>query len=351
MKLALGILSVLAICSVSCSPEASKQYVKPHLDKTQVFQDPNIQYFDPTVDILFVVDNSSSMLGHQQRLADNIALFTDKFFKNSILNFHIGVVSTDGDCTPNDPFDSCDFPGGLLIGNTKVITNSTPNLNQTLSANLKIGIGGSGYEKMFRPVVMGLDPATLAGPNAGFYRPASTLALIFITDADDQSGLTLNETAFYQKMLDLKGQDKRLILSYGVIIPTTEVTGPNCQRDPIGLPNHLEAYLGMVRNGANRANIFSLCDDQFGPKLAGLAKDIVDNVGNTFFLSGLPDVDTIRVTYGSLELPKDPDTGWKFDSARNAVVLGDKIDWSSQPSGSRVKVNYELATVDTEIKQ
>jgi hypothetical protein len=344
MKFAPAILSVIAFGLVSCSPEATKQFVKPHLEKTQVVQDPNVQYFDPTVDILFVVDNSDSMRTHQDRLASNIALFTEKFVKNSFLNYNIGVVSTDGDCT--DVGYYCTYPGGLLIGRQfKVVDKNTPNLNRVLAENLKIGIGGSGQEEAFQPVLMGLSPSALAGQNSGFYRPSATLAVIFITDAEDQS--TISPADFHKELMKMKGNDPRLLLSYGVVVPSAVA---DCPRDAGVAPARIEQFLGMVKNGKSAQNVFNLCDPEYGKKLAGLAKDIVDNVGATFYLDQTPDINTIRVTYGTAVLPMDPHKGWLFDVAKNAIVLGDAIDWASQPSGSRVMVNYELAINDTNKK-
>jgi hypothetical protein len=351
LKFAPAILSVIAFGLVSCSPEATKQFVKPHLEKTQVVQDPNVQYFDPTVDVLFVIDNSGSMNTHQARLASNIALFTEKFVKNSFLNYNIGVISTDGNCVEGG--SQCVYPGGKLIGRQfKVVNKNTPNFNQVLAENLRVGITGSGYEQSFQPVVMGLSPATLAGPNAGFYRSGATLAVIFITDAEDQS--LVSAPAFHEALMKMKGNDARLLLAYGVVVPTGV---GDCPRDPApdGFspgppPTRIEQFLGMVKNGKNQENVFNLCDPEYGQKLAGLAKDIVDNVGAIFYLDQTPDINTIRVTYGTSVLPMDPHKGWMFDVAKNAVVLGDNIDWTSQPSGSRVMVNYELAINDTNNK-
>jgi hypothetical protein len=142
----------------------------------------------------------------------------------------------------------------------------------------------------------------------------------------------------------MKNGDSKKVLGYGAIVPTSE---QNCPRDePDVTPVKIETFLGLVQNGKNQGNIFSLCAPDYGQKLAGLAKDIVDNVGSVIYLNRIPDVNTIQVTYGAAPLPKDADKGWAFDPSRNAILLGKNIDWNSQPSGSRVMVNYEAIKTD-----
>ena len=47
---------------------------------------------DPKVNILFVVDNSGSMKGYQEKLVQNMRLFSDRFFANERIDYRIGVV-------------------------------------------------------------------------------------------------------------------------------------------------------------------------------------------------------------------------------------------------------------------
>ncbi len=335
MKLRIGTLLLSLGFVLSCSPEASKQYVQPEYEKTNVSQDPNIQYFDPTVDILFVVDNSGSMGTHQQNLADNISKFTKTFSKNSILKYNIGVVTTD---MMGCYYSNCDSMG-RLVGAIKVVSNGTPNKDTVLADNLTVGTGGSSFEESFAPVLAALDPTMLAGTNAGFYRPGASLAIIFITDAEDQSR-NITPKQFYASLVQMKNQDPKKVLGYGVIVPTGVA---DCPRDEYANPDRIEDFLGMVVNGSKGQNVFNLCDPDFGQRIAGMAKDIVDEVGGVFYLNRMPAVDSIRVTYGKALLPQDAKKGWSFDAGRNAIVLGDQIDWESQPTGSRIMVNYEVA--------
>lgn len=341
MKLKTALILISSIILSSCSPEATKLYVKPTLEKTNVTVDPNAQYFDPSVDILFVIDNSGSMGAHQTNLASNVQLFVNEFSKNSVLNYHIGVVTTDMD--PCMWGGSNPIPGtcGLLFGSPTFVERSTPNMISALQANMMPGSGGSYQEQLFAPVSAALKTNNQTGYNKGFYRASAPLAIIFITDTEDQSD-NLSAKQLYNELLNLKGGDARKILAYGVFIPTKEMN--NCTGEGM-VPAKIEEFLGLVVNASVAPNQFSLCDPNFGKHIADIGKNIVSQVGTIFYLKDLPDTESIKVTYGSAILPKDRHKGWMYDSSQNAVILGDDIDWASQPSGSKVMVTYDLANV------
>lgn len=328
-------LLILPLILVACSPESEKVYLKPVEQKEKVTENPDALMFDPQVDILFVVDNSGSMYAHQQNLAANISLFTSKFSRNSILDYNIGVVTTDMGYWRND--------NGELVGSPKVVTKTTPNADAILAKNLQVGTNGSAVERSFDPVLKALEPQMLAGPNFGFYRPSAALAVIFITDAEDQSRANAMDT--YAQLLNMKKGLAQKVLAYGVVVPSWV---NDCPRDEWTAPDRIESFLKMVYNGKQGKNIFSLCDADFGAKIADMAKDIVDIVGRVIYLNRVPVRNTIKVTYGSIELPSDKDKGWLFDSSRNAIILGEKIDWNSQPFGSRVSVQYETAKFENQ---
>jgi len=328
------ILGAAALGIASCSPETPKAFLRPIPPDEKVVQDNNnIQYFDPRVDILFVVDNSGSMGTHQANLAANVTQFTSTFTKSSVLDYNIGIVTTDMDNYGGN--DCC----GRLTGSPRIVNKATPNADTALANNFLVGTSGSAIEASFDPVVSALSSPNVTGWNVGFYRPDATFVVIFITDASDQSRTTTDPRDLYKFLLNLKGGNAKKILAYGVIVPSGDST---CPRDS-GNPVTTEAFLGMVQNGVGGKNIMNICDPDYGLKLANMAKDIVDKVGNVIYLDRPAALESIRVTYGSIDLPKDFETGWSFDPNKNAIILGSKVDWNSQPSGSKVKVFYSAA--------
>jgi hypothetical protein len=335
-KMAL-LMSFLVLGGLSCSPENPKAHIIPDNTEEKVVQD-NTQVFDPKVDILFVVDNSGSMGTHQQNLSANVSKFTQAFIKGSILDYNIGIVTTDMDDYNWRSKPCC----GELIGAIKVVNKATQNADRILSQNFLVGTSGSADEMSFDPVFSALSPPNLTTKNAGFYRQDATLVVIFLTDAEDQSKQT-SAQGLYKFLVDLKNGNRDKVLSYGVLVPSNDTT--RCERDDYSSkPLKIESFLSMVVN--NKNNVMNICDPDYGTRLANMAKDIVDKVGNIIYLDLPPDIASIRVTYGSVDLPKNFETGWSFDVQKNAIILGSKINWGSQPSGSRVKVFYDAATLD-----
>ncbi len=336
--LALAILLVAA-----CSPKSDSLYLPPAVKQQDLqVEDPNAVYFDPSIDILFVVDNSGSMQAHQNNLIKNIDLFTNEFLKNSILDYNIGVLTTDM-CDYRRPKYGT-YCGGELVANGgySFVNRKTPNASQVLKMNLDLGIDGSGTEALFDPINAALT-TNLNTTTKGFYRSNATLVIIFVTDAEDQSR-KMNVSYMKNFLLQLKNNDPKKIITLGVIVPSS-VSDYSCPRDQGDKPVRIENILAAFPL-VNQSNVLSLCSQTYGAELSQMANVVVNQIGRVIYLSRAPVEGSIKVTYGQVDLPMNFETGWSFNAAKNAIILGDKIDWSSQPSGSRVKVFYNAATYD-----
>ncbi len=313
-----------------CSPKSETAYLAPEKRDKSVKDTDGTAYFDPRVDILFVIDDSYSMATHQRNLINNIQQFTSTFVKNSALNYNIGVITTD----MTDPRRS-----GRLSGNPRFINRQTPGAEGLLANNLNVGVDGSGFEYHMSAAMTALTPPLSTTVNQGFLRDDATIVLIFLTDTNDNGSIRPDD--LYNELLKIKNGNKKKIMGFGAIIPSSFPETPTCSRDSEGSPAAIERFLGLVSNSSN--NVLNLCDSDFGRTLADFANQIVESVGSTIYLSRQPDINSIRVLYGSIELPRDFHKGWYFDAAENAVRLGDQIDWSVQPEGTQVIVNYKEA--------
>lgn len=339
MKLNLVLRLVLAsFVFAACSPESTSLYLPPVQKLDQQVEDPNAVYFDPQVDILFVVDNSGSMSTHQANLIKNIDLFTNAFLKNSILDYNIGVLTS----------DMCDFGGGDYCGGELVakggypfVNRKTPNASFVLKTNLNLGIDGSGTEMFFDPLYTALTK-NLTTTNKDFYRSTATLLVIFVTDAEDQSR-KMNELSMKTFLLGLKNNDATKIISLGVLVPSSD---NSCARDAWDKPVALETFLSFFPL-QTQTNVLNLCSATYGTELSKMANTIVNQIGRVIYLSRAPVMSSLKVTYGAIDLPNDVKKGWIYDLKQNAIILGDDVDWSVQPSGSRVKVFYDAAQYNT----
>lgn len=333
MKL-LSLIMLVSLASLSCSPKVQKLVAQPVVVKEKIVTNTDVQVYDPKVDILFVVDNSGSMDGHQRNLIANLDKFVKAFTQNIQIDYHIGVLTSDNDGLYGNSRDCC----GKLVGTIPFVERGTLNGSNTLARNLRVGIDGSGTEQSFSPVVDALSQPLVDTYNKGFYRKDAHLAIIFLTDAEDQSKISSRD--FYQFLLNLKGA-KEKVLAYGAIVPTY-ADEDTCRRDERGRsPDKIEDFLSIVFNAGAGKNILSLCDPLFGDQLAKMSQDLVSKVGGVIYLNRPPILASIRVMYGTQEILRDYKKGWSFSPELNAIVLGQDIEWSQQPAGTKVRVFFE----------
>lgn len=307
----------------SCSPASDKLIPQPVVSYEKVDLKNNDVFRRPMVDILFVVDNSGSMSSYQQNVADNMDQFIDEFSKLKLIDYHIGVIST-------DPAD-----GGQLEGNPSYVEPTTPNGLNRLKSNLKLGTNGSAWEELFGPTSKALSKKLLSGYNSGFYRQDSYLVIIFVSDAEDQSNMDAID--LMDELVALKG-DKNKILSYGAMVPSGTET-MNCMQDE-GDPRKVEEFLAMNVNAGK--NIVRLCDKDFGTKLVNFSKEIVQTVNKPIILSKVPIIPTIKVMYGTQVIPSDTVTGWYFDPKQNAILFGEDLYLDeNQPKNAKLDVFFD----------
>jgi hypothetical protein len=197
-------LSILAGC-----PDREVSEVIP-------LQDPVLDKSIPVnlnrnLDIIFVVDNSGSMLAEQQQLVANFPTFINvlREIEGGLPDIHLGVLSSnvgaagaasvpgcplqgdDGNLLTGPPNNTCasqfglqgSFISDIAQPNGTRMTNYTGDLAQLFTCMASLGTGGCGFEMHLESMYRALQP----GKNPGFYRPDAYLAVIFLADEDDCS--------------------------------------------------------------------------------------------------------------------------------------------------------------------
>lgn len=197
-------LAVTAICACDVSRVVDDEERAPFCTAWQVEA-------SQAVDILFVVDNSNSMLPNQAHLVRSFPRLVQALrlprLGGDLPDLRVGVISTDlgargvpGDCRP--------FPGDggrlrRLAGTLRAAqpwleyhggqTNITglagldalQLLGTGFSQLANLGTAGCSYEQPLEAARMALDPALRVNP--GFMRSNALLAVVFITNEDDCS--------------------------------------------------------------------------------------------------------------------------------------------------------------------
>lgn len=164
------------------------------------------------LDILFVIDDSPSMLDKQANLKNSFPVLVNTLsaLTGGLPNIHIGVISTDmgtkgadettpgptigsgpGSCTGTGKDGLLQIHGATVTGNflsdidnggTRA-RNYTGTLEEAFSAMASAGANGCGFEQPLAAIKRSFEQAA----NAGFIRSTARLAIVLLTDEDDCS--------------------------------------------------------------------------------------------------------------------------------------------------------------------
>jgi len=174
---------------------------------------------NPDLDLLFVVDNSPSMLEEQASLAANFPRMMDVLatLDGGLPNLHIGVVTSDmgtsasgtqpapgvgsgpGSCSGygdngtlvQGPNITDRFISDIAGANTTRVVNYTGMLRDAFRDLALVGANGCGFEQHLSAMQHALGNQPL---NAGFLRSTANLAVVILADEDDCS--VSNNTLF-----------------------------------------------------------------------------------------------------------------------------------------------------------
>lgn len=138
------------------------------------------------VDILWVIDDSTSMKEEQAAVTAAATAFLTEL-ENEDMDFHLGLITTDGDST--NP------KAGVLLGSPPYVTSECRNdgdLSDCTYANdfasrFEQGTEGSALEKGLEVALRAITVPLSETFNAGFVRPGALLMIIQFTDENDCS--------------------------------------------------------------------------------------------------------------------------------------------------------------------
>ena len=273
------------------------------------------QQADP-VDVLWVIDNSSSMGQEQARVIAEISAFFT-WFETLKLDYHMGVVATD----IVDPSLS-----GRLVGSPAYIDNTTPNAEAELAEAINVGTDDMGDESGLAAAELALSEPLLSAENAGFIRPGARLAVVFLSDEPEQS------PADAQHYIDffsaLKADPDHLLVASIVGDYATGCSSVCDDTEQTATPG--DKYIDVTTAFDGIFGSICTCDlsptlDQIGMKSTLFSR--------TYPLSQPPSEPTeIRVWLDGVET-----AAWSYDAVENEVVLDD-----APVNGTVVDVEYPI---------
>ncbi len=341
----------LLVLAAACSP-TNPVKTNPPVEYSKLTEVGKIQAdTTPKVDVLFVMDNAQMMAAHQQKLSDNIDKFAESFKASAgNLDFHIGVISIFDRSRFKKGQPGCDFdngqlrpiktlaPGGkdpAIVPGRNFVTNkddSSAYLKQTLKLGEQpFNLCGAQYEEAFAPVEAALSQPMLSHENKDFYRSDANLAVIFVSDADDESQ-DISASQMAEFLLNLKSGNRDKISVYAV---TTPISDMSCPRDTDGPPLKLMDLVDELQG-----TFLNLCDPNYGAKLGTIGLEIGQKASITVIeLAQQPEFSTLQVQAGDTVLPNDHDTGWVYDATRKAIIISGRVMLGLKAS-THVTIDY-----------
>ena len=174
---------------------------------------PNVFFStNRNVDLMFLIDDSSSMRLSQDNLRRNFPVLMRQLenLPGGLPNVHVAVVSSDMGAGDGS-VASCDATGGkkgifqytardactstglaagaTYISNVAGVANYTGKLEDVFTCIAALGQSGCGFEHQFAAITraLGVDGRAAPAENQGFLRPDALLAIVLITNEDDCS--------------------------------------------------------------------------------------------------------------------------------------------------------------------
>ncbi|MCA9699787.1 MAG: hypothetical protein KC431_19845 [Myxococcales bacterium] len=232
---------------------------------------------DP-IDLLFVIDDSASMILEQQRLLEDLEPFLTQLGTALPENtdWHIGMIGSDGLALIDHGLDNIDCFPNTDANYLSTVGALTPELIIELECVLdSIGIGGDANEHPAESLLGALDPFfNQAGAiNDGFARPEAELIVVVVADEDDafsllEQGSLGDPVQWAEQLAGLREQGESAISMIGVLGQSLPNACPEAQLD-----------LDLMLGGLDLDYVFNLgAYAEPGPRLQQLVESVPQNI-------------------------------------------------------------------------
>ncbi len=269
----------------------------------------------PRVDVLWVIDDTSSMKDEQAAVADAFDGFIDALDQLE-LSWQVGVVTTDG----TGP------AAGLLQGNPWIIHGGLDDPAAAFADAVDVGTDGQSSESGLGAAWLALTEPLVSTDNRGFRRSDAALQIVVLSDADDDSADILGDDPassfldFLAEEADRTGADTRL----------SAIVGPLPEGCSGAAPADVYTAVAEQSGGA----VVSICEADFSAVTATIA-DATVAWPTTFPLQASPDPDTVEVQIDGNTMPSD---SFDLDLETPALIFSE-----APPPGAEIRVRYALA--------
>jgi hypothetical protein len=276
------------------------------------------------VDILFVIDNSTSMSKEQRRVAERLETFIQSL---DGLDWQIGITTTD---VSNGMYG---LKGSLIPftgSNSYILTNRVQGFEQkfkdTVVRNETIdceAVCPSSNEQPIKAAMQAIDKRNT--DNRGFFRPDASLAIVMMSDEDEMSdGSTFATTPknFIDHVAAGFNQAKRTTV-FGIVIRPGDTACYDAQDTRVYYGSFV-AELTQMTGGV----LGSICDDDYSKNLTNIGER-VQELANEVVLSKAPKQGSV-----SIQFTPTLDATWNLSGRK--VIFSRTI-----PEGTKIDVSYK----------
>ncbi len=275
--------------------------------KNLTVEDHFVQDDYPPADVLFVVDNSASMVEEQERLGANFGAFVE-LLGTTTADYRIGVTTTDPD------------NGGVLVG--PVLTADTENVIAAFTAIVSVGTSGNRDEQGLAMAAMGVRDDV----NPGFLRGDAYAHVVFVSDEDDHSE---GEAERYVDALRQSAPGEGV---YAHALVGDEPAGCLSGTSAAGAGSR---YLAVASELEGLTE--SICADDYALVLEAIGLQ-VSGWNPVFPLTEIAASETIEVNVDGAYIPEREADGWSYSIGDNAVIFSGR---AIPRPGMEVLVSYQ----------
>lgn len=285
------------------------------------------QLTDNKVDILWVVDDSGSMSEEQNSLSQNFQSFIT--FADSLgADYQVAVTTTEINDAPSGKIWACNGFNKIIRSsdaNRVAAFQCAANVTSPPGGNNRPNPGGSDEaEAGLRAARIALEPPVRDADNAGFLRSDARLAVIIVSDEEDQSpGAVPLYVDFFRNIKGFRNPQLTTVSAISGDVPNGCATAEAGQR-----------YFDAV--GQLGGQFESICSASWGPMLQRIGLGVF-TLRSSWSLSRNADPGTITVRVNGMPVPQGMPNGWTFDPMTNSILFNGT---SVPAAGTTVDVSY-----------
>jgi hypothetical protein len=251
--------------------------------------------YNNKVDVVLMVDNSSSMDTYQNKLADQVPGMITALNKLG-MDYRIAVVTTDMRAGGN---------GGVFVGSPKVLSVNSPNLATLLTGRVRQGTGGSDLERGLQSLETALNTET------GFIRNDAMLAVIALSNEDDYSSGTSAQFKQYfdqlkPKFTGFNGATQAWMINF-IGVPNLQSSCTTALDGIYKEPGLKWIDLANMSGGL----VQPICDTTLSLAVDNIRKRIVE-VLTDFHLGRKAKIESIIVKVNGVAVPQSTVNGWEY---------------------------------------